>query len=69
LFGPGSVAEIGASDPTVPDFVKELGEPGTWAAVILARHMSPATEVDGDTLQQRTLDAARSHLRPILKPN
>ena len=63
------LAVICTPAPTVPDLVKELGELGTRAVVILAAGMSAATEGDGSTLQQRTLDAARPHLLRILGPN
>ena len=54
---------------TVADLVKELGELGTRAVVVIAAGMSAAPQKDGLSFQQRMLDLARPHLLRILGPN
>lgn len=53
----------------VPDLVKELGDAGTRAVVVLTAGLSTVTDVDGRTLQQKMLDAARRHFLRIMGPN
>ena len=53
----------------VPDLVKELGDSGTRAVVVLTAGLSAVTDIDGRTLQQKMLDAARRHFLRIMGPN
>ena len=55
--------------PTVPQIIRELGERGTKAAVVLTAGLSRQTDETGKTLQQAMLEAARPHLLRILGPN
>ncbi len=52
---------------TVPDLVGQLGEKGTKAAVVLSAGLR--REVQGKSLEQQMLDAARPHGLRILGPN
>lgn len=54
---------------TVPGIVRELGERGTKAAVVLTAGLAAERVRDGRTLQQAMLDAAKPHLLRILGPN
>ncbi|MBL1140689.1 MAG: bifunctional acetate--CoA ligase family protein/GNAT family N-acetyltransferase [Proteobacteria bacterium] len=52
---------------TIPDLIKELGERGTRAAVVLSAGFHES--IDGESLQQRMLDAAKPYDLRILGPN
>lgn len=54
---------------TIPDIVRQLGEKGTRAAVILTAGLGGLRDEKGRTLSQATLDEARPHLLRILGPN
>ena len=62
------LAIISAPPPTVPGLIAELGAGGTRAAVVITAGFSCST-LDGATLRQQVLDAARPHLLRILGPN
>ena len=53
---------------TVPGIVRELGERGTRAAIILSAGLN-APDAHGRTLRQATLDAARPYVLRLLGPN
>jgi acetyltransferase len=63
------LAVICTPPATVPDIIGALGARGTKAAVVLTAGLSALRDVEGITLQQRMLDAARGHLLRILGPN
>lgn len=52
---------------TIPDLIKELGECGTRAAIVLSAGFHES--IDGWSLQQRMLDAAKPYGLRILGPN
>ena len=54
---------------TVPDIVRQLGERGCRAAIILSAGLKGARDAHGVTLQQAALDAARPALLRLLGPN
>ncbi len=54
---------------TVPGLIAQLGSRGTRAAVVLSAGLKGPAAVDGTTLEQAMLDAARPHLLRILGPN
>lgn len=54
---------------TVPGIVRELGERGTRAAIILSAGLGSARDSKGRTLRQAALDAARPYVLRLLGPN
>jgi acetyltransferase len=54
---------------TVPALVRELGERGTRAAIVLTAGLGALTDAQGRTLKQATLDAARPYVLRLLGPN
>jgi len=54
---------------TVPNLIRELGERGTRAAVILSAGLGAPSDVAGISLRQAALVAARPYLLRILGPN
>jgi acetyltransferase len=54
---------------TVPELIRDLGERGTRAAIILSAGMDARAHENGPTLRQAALDAARPYLLRILGPN
>ena len=54
---------------TVPAIVRQLGERGTRAAVILTAGLQAAHDGQGRTLRQAALDAARPYCLRLLGPN
>lgn len=54
---------------TVPAIVKQLGERGTRAAIILSAGLGSVRDAQGRTLKQAALDAARPYVLRILGPN
>ncbi|WLI90854.1 bifunctional acetate--CoA ligase family protein/GNAT family N-acetyltransferase [Massilia sp. R2A-15] len=54
---------------TVPGIVRELGERGCRAAIVLTAGLKGARNAQGVTLQQAALDAARPTLLRLLGPN
>ncbi|MDJ0763623.1 MAG: bifunctional acetate--CoA ligase family protein/GNAT family N-acetyltransferase [Myxococcota bacterium] len=63
------LALIATPPEIVPDLIRELGEKGTKAAVVLTAGMREAPEGGGSSLQQQMIDAAKPHLMRILGPN
>ena len=55
--------------PTIPGLIRELGERGTRAAIVLSAGLGARRDADGITLKQAMLDAARPYLLRILGPN
>ncbi len=53
----------------VPDIVRQLGEKGTKAAVVLSAGLNRERDASGCTLTQRMLEHAKPHLLRILGPN
>ncbi|NHZ80866.1 GNAT family N-acetyltransferase [Massilia sp. CCM 8695] len=54
---------------TVPGLVRQLGEAGTRAAIILTAGLNALHDGQGRTLRQATLDAARPYTLRLLGPN
>jgi len=54
---------------TIPGLIRDLGDKGTRAAVVLSAGLGGLAGPDGRTLAQAMLDAARPHLMRILGPN
>ena len=54
---------------TVPGIVRQLGEAGTRAAIILSAGLGAARDAQGRTLKQAALDAARPYVLRLLGPN
>ena len=54
---------------TVPGLVKQLGERGTRAAIILTAGLNSMRDSAGRTLRQAALDAARPYVLRLLGPN
>lgn len=54
---------------TVPSIVRQLGERGTRAAIILTAGLGSAFDSQGRTLRQAALDAARPYVLRLLGPN
>ncbi len=54
---------------TVPGLIKELGEKGTRAAIILTAGLGQLNDEQGRTLKQAALDAARPFVLRLLGPN
>ncbi|MBC7415274.1 MAG: bifunctional acetate--CoA ligase family protein/GNAT family N-acetyltransferase [Herminiimonas sp.] len=64
-----SLAIICTPPATVPSLIRELGERGTRAAIVLTAGLGQIRNDDGVTLKQAMLDAARPTLLRILGPN
>ena len=54
---------------TVPSIVRQLGEAGTRAAIILTAGLNGIKDAQGRTLRQAALDAARPFVLRLLGPN
>lgn len=54
---------------TVPGIIRQLGEKGTRAAIVLSAGLHEARDERGRTLKQAMLDAAHPYLLRILGPN
>ena len=54
---------------TIPGLIRQLGESGTRAAVILSAGLGTIRDAQGRTFKQATLDAARPYVLRILGPN
>jgi acetyltransferase len=54
---------------TVPELVKQLGERGTRAAIVLTAGLGAIQDSQGRTLKQAALDAARPYVLRLLGPN
>ncbi|HEY0489202.1 MAG TPA: acetate--CoA ligase family protein, partial [Telluria sp.] len=54
---------------TVPGIVRQLGEAGTRAAIILSAGLGASKDAQGRTLKQAALDAARPYVLRLLGPN
>jgi len=63
------LAVICTPPATVPQLVRQLGERGTRAAVVLSSGMAKARDSRGRSLRQATLDAAHPYLLRLLGPN
>jgi len=66
---PPDLAVICTPPKTVPGLVKELGERGTRAAVVITAGFGEGGGAEGKALLQQTLDAARPKLVRIVGPN
>jgi len=55
--------------PSIPSLIRELGEVGTRAAIVLSAGLAGTLDAAGDDLQQAMIAAARPHLLRILGPN
>ncbi|THC42511.1 bifunctional acetate--CoA ligase family protein/GNAT family N-acetyltransferase [Massilia sp. Mn16-1_5] len=73
-----SVAELAAAPDlavictppeTVPAIIRQLGEKGTRAAIVLSAGLADARDERGRSLKQAMLDAAHPYLLRILGPN
>ncbi|MDE1149068.1 MAG: bifunctional acetate--CoA ligase family protein/GNAT family N-acetyltransferase [Azospirillaceae bacterium] len=62
------LAVICAPPATVPDLIRQLGERGTKAAVVITSGFAEMGEA-GRALQQQVLDAAKPHLLRVVGPN
>ncbi|MBO0096232.1 CoA-binding protein, partial [Listeria monocytogenes] len=63
------LAVICTPPATVPQLVRQLGERGTRAAVVLSSGMARARDGRGRSLRQAALDAAHPYLLRVLGPN
>jgi len=63
------LAVICTAPGTVPQIVRQLGERGTRAAIVLSSGMARARDSRGRSLRQATLDAAHPYLLRLLGPN
>jgi acetyltransferase len=54
---------------TIPAIIRQLGERGCRAAIILTAGLSALHDVQGRTLQQAALDAAHPYILRLLGPN
>ncbi|MGZ8293323.1 MAG: bifunctional acetate--CoA ligase family protein/GNAT family N-acetyltransferase [Telluria sp.] len=63
------LAVICTPAPTIPAIVRELGELGTRAAIIISAGLGAQHDLHGRTLRQATLDAARPYVMRLLGPN
>ena len=64
-----SLAIICTPPATVPTLIRELGERGTRAAIVLTAGLGQIKDGKGVTLRQAMLDAAKPYLLRILGPN
>ncbi|HKQ22835.1 MAG TPA: bifunctional acetate--CoA ligase family protein/GNAT family N-acetyltransferase [Burkholderiales bacterium] len=63
------LAVICTPPQTVPEIIRQLGDKGGKAAVVLTAGLGAIADADGRTLTQAMLDAAKPHLLRILGPN
>ncbi|VVE15363.1 GCN5 family acetyltransferase [Pandoraea iniqua] len=63
------LAVICTPPTTVPDLIRDLGERGTRAVVVLTSGLARERDRDGVTLQDRMLKNAKPHVLRILGPN
>lgn len=63
------LAVICTPPATVPGLIRDLGQRGTKAAIVLTAGLDLAKDEAGKTLQELTREAARPHLLRILGPN
>ncbi|MBQ5939792.1 MULTISPECIES: bifunctional acetate--CoA ligase family protein/GNAT family N-acetyltransferase [unclassified Massilia] len=63
------LAVICTPPATVPQLVRQLGELGTRAAIILSAGLAQAKDLRGRSLRQAALDAAHPYLLRLLGPN
>jgi acetyltransferase len=63
------LAVICTPPDTIPAIIRQLGERGTKAAVVLTAGLGNVRDPHGVTIKQAMLDAARPHLLRILGPN
>ena len=63
------LAVICTPPATVPQIVRQLGERGTRAAIVLTSGMARARDARGRSLRQAALDAAHPYLLRLLGPN
>ncbi len=63
------LAVICTPPATVPGLIKDLGDHGARAAIVITAGLKHAHTEDGRTLEQAMLDAARPHLLRILGGN
>ena len=66
---PPDLAVICTPPATVPGLIRELGEAGSRAAVVLTAGLAAQEGPSGATLQEEMLEAARPHRLRILGPN
>jgi acetyltransferase len=66
---PPDLAVICTPPATVPGLIRELGEVGSRAAVVLTAGLAAQKGPSGGTLQEEMLEAARPHRLRILGPN
>ncbi|HEY0063627.1 MAG TPA: bifunctional acetate--CoA ligase family protein/GNAT family N-acetyltransferase [Telluria sp.] len=64
-----SLAIVCTPPATVPAIVRQLGERGTRAAIILTAGLGSMHDAQGRTLRQAALDAARPYVLRLLGPN
>ncbi|MEM8514089.1 acetyltransferase [Massilia sp. MP_M2] len=64
-----ALAVICTPAATVPQLVRQLGERGTRAAVVLTSGLARGRDARGRSLRQATLDAAHPYLLRLLGPN
>ncbi len=69
LPGVPDLAIICTPPQTVPSIVRELGEHGTRAAIVLTAGLGALHDAQGRTLKQAMLDAAKPYLLRLLGPN
>lgn len=62
-------AIIATPPESVPGLIKELGERGCRAAVVITAGFGEGEQADGKALQQAMLEAARPYLMRIVGPN
>lgn len=63
------LAVICTPPATIPAIVRQLGELGTKAAIVLTAGLDRAKDRHGTSIKQAMLDAAKPHLLRILGPN
>ncbi len=63
------LAVICTPPATVPQLIRELGERGTRAVIVLSAGLDVVDEASGQTLKQLMLNAAKPYLLRILGPN
>ena len=63
------LAVICTPPATVPPIIRQLGEKGTRAAIVLSAGLAQARDERGRSLKQAMLDAANPYLLRILGPN
>jgi acetyltransferase len=69
LPGTPDLAVICTPAATVPRLIAALGEKGTRAAAVLSAGLKQTDPLNGGSLEQAMLEAARPHLLRILGPN